>query len=169
MNAQSPWKMYLPVGECIITLEDVALQLGLHIDGRPITGRTYYDWEQMCAKYIGVVPLENSLVGSTLKLKWLKEHMLTLPAEPIPQKLADHRRAYLLGLICGLLMPGKSADRVHLMYLPLSGDFDRADRRCLGAVVLQMQDGNDGDAERKTQRSVALSIFVTDNNNEDNK
>ncbi|KAG4926985.1 hypothetical protein JHK85_053471 [Glycine max] len=26
---------HLPVGECIITLEDVALQLGLHVDGRP--------------------------------------------------------------------------------------------------------------------------------------
>ena len=34
---------HLPVGECTITLEDVALQLGLRIDGRPVTGPTYYD------------------------------------------------------------------------------------------------------------------------------
>ncbi|KAG4985766.1 hypothetical protein JHK86_033457 [Glycine max] len=36
---------YLLVGECIITLEGVSLQLGLCIDGKPVTGPTYYDWE----------------------------------------------------------------------------------------------------------------------------
>ena len=33
---------HLLVNECTITLEDVALQLGLHIDGRPVTDPTYY-------------------------------------------------------------------------------------------------------------------------------
>ena len=51
---------YLLVGECIITLEGVSLQLGLCIDGKPVTGPTYYDWEQMCTEYIGVVPPENA-------------------------------------------------------------------------------------------------------------
>jgi len=35
--------LHLHVGECIITLEDVALQLGLCIDGRPVIGPTFYD------------------------------------------------------------------------------------------------------------------------------
>ena len=116
---------HLPVGECTITLEDVALQLGLHVDGRIVTSPTYYDWEQMCAKYIGVVPLENALVGSTLKLKWLKEHMLTLPAKPTPQQPAAHCRANILGMIGGELMPDKLGNRVHLMYLPLLADLDQ--------------------------------------------
>ena len=73
---------HLLVGECTIPLKDVALQLSLRIDGRPVTSSTYYDREQMCKKYIGVIPLENAQVGSTLKLMWLKEHMLTHPAEP---------------------------------------------------------------------------------------
>ena len=47
---------HLPIGECTITLEDVSLQLGLHVDGKPVTSPTYYDWEQMRAEYIGVVP-----------------------------------------------------------------------------------------------------------------
>jgi len=34
---------HLSVGECTITLEDVALQLGIRVDDRPITGATYYD------------------------------------------------------------------------------------------------------------------------------
>ena len=117
---------HLLVGECTITLEDVALQLCLHVDDGPIIGPTYYDWEQMCVEYIGVVPLENALVGSTLKLKWLKEHMLTLLAKPTPQKLAGHCREYILGLIGGVLMSDKSGNIVQLMYLPLLAYFDRA-------------------------------------------
>jgi len=46
--------------------------------------------------------------GITLKLKWLKENMLTLPVEPTPQQLAAHYRAYILGLIGGVLMLDKS-------------------------------------------------------------
>jgi len=34
---------HLHVGECIITSEDVALQLGLRIDEKPVIGLTYYD------------------------------------------------------------------------------------------------------------------------------
>ena len=60
---------HLFVGECTIILEDVSLQLGLRVDGRPITGPTYYDWEQVCVEYIGVVPPKHALIGSTLKLK----------------------------------------------------------------------------------------------------
>ena len=44
-------------------LDDVTLQLGLRVDGRPVTGPTYYDWEQMCTEYIVAIPLENVLVG----------------------------------------------------------------------------------------------------------
>ncbi|KAL5163109.1 Serine/threonine-protein phosphatase 7 long form [Glycine soja] len=47
---------HLPIGECTITLEDVALLLGLHVDGTPITGPIYFDWEKICTKYISVVP-----------------------------------------------------------------------------------------------------------------
>ena len=39
---------HLPIGECIIILEDVALQLGLRINGKTVTSSTYYDWKQMC-------------------------------------------------------------------------------------------------------------------------
>ena len=52
------------VGECTIPLEDIALQLGLHVDGRPVIGPTYYDWEQICMEYISVVLLENALVNA---------------------------------------------------------------------------------------------------------
>jgi len=91
----------------------------------PVISLTYYDLEEMYVEYIGVVPPENALVGSTLKLKWLKEHMLTLPVESTPQQLTGHCRACILELISGVLIPYKSRKRVHLMYLPLLAYFDR--------------------------------------------
>jgi len=56
-----PWRpkthtFHLPIGECTITLEDVALQLGIRVGGRPVTDATYYDWEEMCEQYLSVVP-----------------------------------------------------------------------------------------------------------------
>ncbi|KAH1247060.1 hypothetical protein GmHk_06G017038 [Glycine max] len=48
--------------------------------------------------------------------------MLTLLAEPTPQQLTGHCRAYILWFIGGMLMPHKSRNRVHQMYLSLLAD-----------------------------------------------
>ena len=49
------------------------------MDDRPITGATYYDWEEMCEQYLGVVlPKGETIVGSTFKLKWLQDNMSPL-------------------------------------------------------------------------------------------
>ena len=40
-------------------------------------------------------------MGSTLKLNWLKENMLTLLVEPTPPKLVVHCKTYIFGLIGG--------------------------------------------------------------------
>ena len=46
------------------------------MDDRPITGATYYDWEEMYEQYLGVVlPKGETIVGSTFKLKWLQDNM----------------------------------------------------------------------------------------------
>ena len=79
----------------------------------------------MCAKYIGVITPKNALVWSTLNLKWLKENMLTFPIGPTPQQLTTHCRAYMLGLISGVLMLDKSGKRVYLMYLPMLADLEQ--------------------------------------------
>lgn len=38
---------HLPVGECTITLEDVSLQLGLRVNGIPVSGPSMLDWIRM--------------------------------------------------------------------------------------------------------------------------
>ncbi|XP_019427268.1 PREDICTED: serine/threonine-protein phosphatase 7 long form homolog [Lupinus angustifolius] len=39
---------HFPNGECTITLEDVAYQLGIPIDGKAVTGDTSLDWGDLC-------------------------------------------------------------------------------------------------------------------------
>ncbi|XP_028201823.1 serine/threonine-protein phosphatase 7 long form homolog [Glycine soja] len=93
---------HLPVRECTFTLEDVALQLDIRVDGRPINGATYYDWEEMCEQYLGVVPLKGeAIVDSAIKLKWLQDDMPLLPVEPTQQQLEVYCRGYILRLIVG--------------------------------------------------------------------
>jgi len=104
--------------ERTITLQDISLQLGLNLDGPPIVGPTMCDWEKMCDTYLGVAPVKGeSLIGSQVKLKWLIENMLPLGEEPTEEQLHTHYRAYILGLIGGVLMLDRTGNKVHLMYL----------------------------------------------------
>lgn len=130
---------HLPVGECTITLEDVALQLGITVDGRPVTGATYYDWDDVCQQYLGVVPPKGeAIISSAIKIKWLQDNMPPLPVEPTQQRLEAHCRAYILRLIGGVLMPDKTGNRVHLMYLTLLGDLERVRHYSWGSACLAL-------------------------------
>ncbi|KAF1872748.1 hypothetical protein Lal_00016585 [Lupinus albus] len=42
---------HLPHGECTITLEDVSLQIGVNVNGLPLAGPTYFDWNEICEDY----------------------------------------------------------------------------------------------------------------------
>ncbi|KAA3487678.1 serine/threonine-protein phosphatase 7 long form-like protein [Gossypium australe] len=47
-------KFYLPCGECTITLEDVALQLGLLVDGPAVMGPVIIpSKEDLCEAFLG--------------------------------------------------------------------------------------------------------------------
>ncbi|XP_027362864.1 protein MAIN-LIKE 2-like [Abrus precatorius] len=99
---------HFPTGECTITLEDVALQLGLRVDGLS----TMFDWEEMCDTYLGILPVKGeSLIGSMLKLKWLKDNMLPLPEKSSEEEVHACCRAYILYLIGGIFMPDKTGNK----------------------------------------------------------
>ncbi|RYQ97483.1 hypothetical protein Ahy_B08g093531 [Arachis hypogaea] len=66
---------HLPIGECAVTLEDVALILGLPIDGLPVTGMTMSSFEAMeaeCLLQFGVAPRKEDCRSSYIKLTWLR-------------------------------------------------------------------------------------------------
>jgi len=49
----------------------------------------------MCDTYLGVAPMKGeSLIGSQVKLKWLRENMLPLGEEPTEQQLHAQCRTY---------------------------------------------------------------------------
>ncbi|RYQ90871.1 hypothetical protein Ahy_B09g096833 [Arachis hypogaea] len=67
---------HLPVGECAVTLEDVALILGLPTDGLPVTGMTISSFETLeaeCLHQFGVAPRKSDCRGSYIKLTWLRD------------------------------------------------------------------------------------------------
>ncbi|KAL6342251.1 hypothetical protein AAG906_006874 [Vitis piasezkii] len=89
---------HLPQGECTITLQDIAMLIGLPVDGDVVTGSTCLDWRRSSF------------------LLWHRD----LDEESIQR----YTRAYILQLIGGFLFSGKSSDKVHLMFLPLLEDFE---------------------------------------------
>ncbi|KAF1871833.1 hypothetical protein Lal_00020628, partial [Lupinus albus] len=103
---------HLPCGECAVTLEDVSLQLGVSVTGRPVTGPTYFDWDEMCGELLGNVPIfEEDMRGCELK-------------------------ARIIYIVRGKLLPDKSNSRVHLMYLHILRDLSRVCRYKWGSACL---------------------------------
>ncbi|XP_020967059.1 uncharacterized protein LOC110266542 [Arachis ipaensis] len=66
---------HLPIGECTVTLEDVAVILGLPTNGLPVTGMTLSSFEALegeCFHQFGVAPRKADCRGSGIKLTWLR-------------------------------------------------------------------------------------------------
>ncbi|KAF1874095.1 hypothetical protein Lal_00041539 [Lupinus albus] len=113
---------HLPIGECTVTLEDVAYQLGLPIDGNIVTEPTNMDWNVVCHNLLGAVPNERQIVGQRIQMSWLDSTFQQLPDDATEIVIDQHARAFILRMIGGFLMPDTSGSRVHLMYLLLLED-----------------------------------------------
>ncbi|KAK5819398.1 hypothetical protein PVK06_024396 [Gossypium arboreum] len=94
---------HLPYGECTITLEDVALQLGLPVikGAAIILGK-----EDLCATLLGKVP--NKFDGGWISMNWLVKKFDKLSVDAIEVVKEQYTRAFILLLIGGILMPNKS-------------------------------------------------------------
>ncbi|QHO37920.1 uncharacterized protein DS421_4g115770 [Arachis hypogaea] len=73
---------HFPIGECSVTLEDVAVIFGLPTNGLPVTGPSMSSYEALeveCLHHFGVAPRKTECRGSFVKLTWfrrLKEHIV---------------------------------------------------------------------------------------------
>ncbi|KAK8717420.1 hypothetical protein V6N13_044689 [Hibiscus sabdariffa] len=90
----------MPCGECTITLEDVAFQLGVPISGRPIIAQNKEAVEITCYRHLGKVPDKTDIDGKRVKLTWLKS-AFELDGNSSDQDVRCAARAYILLLIRG--------------------------------------------------------------------
>ncbi|KAF1873038.1 hypothetical protein Lal_00016157 [Lupinus albus] len=127
---------HLPIRECTVTLEDVAYQLGLPIDGNIVTGPTNMDWNVVCHNLLGAVPNERQIVGQRIQMSWLDSTFQQLPDDATEVVIDQHARAFILRMIGGFLMPDTSGSRVHLMYLLLLEDLSETYQYSWGSAVL---------------------------------
>ncbi|XP_027363043.1 serine/threonine-protein phosphatase 7 long form homolog [Abrus precatorius] len=128
---------HMPHGECAITLQDIAIQMGLRIDGRPVIAPTGGDRAQIVEDLLGIRPPNSAFMGSSLKLTWLDEHFshVWLHNQNLIQ-LTRFARAYILRLIGGFMLADHSSSRVPVRYLPLLEDLEITGQYSWGSAAL---------------------------------
>lgn len=129
---QETHTFHLVVGEATVTLQDVAVLLGLRVHGRAVTGPPHDDWAGLAEELLGVRPGVDEvsgkpvLDGSFLRTTWLRRHFSQLPAGADDITVQRYSRAYILALLGSILFADKSGDSVSLFYLPILRDLDAA-------------------------------------------
>ncbi|KAK5784356.1 hypothetical protein PVK06_038879 [Gossypium arboreum] len=79
---------HLSCGACTVTLEDVALQLGLPIDGSSVTGvSAIAEPTALCYSLLGASPGDDESNLSGLKFTWLKAKFQHLPDNATEEEL----------------------------------------------------------------------------------
>jgi hypothetical protein len=133
---------WFPCGETTITLEDVAMIMGLRADGMAVTGRTTFAGDEaadLCREMLGSTPqgrreIEGNFILDTFiedRFRWLNP----LATEAVKQQYA---RAYILMLFSRRLFPSPASNRVHVKFLHLMRDksFAQLGEYSWGSAVL---------------------------------
>ncbi|KAH1046401.1 hypothetical protein J1N35_037185 [Gossypium stocksii] len=112
--------------ECTITLEDVALQLSLPVDGPIITGSAIVPSKVgLCQSLLGKV--SDKFEGSRILMNWLKDNFNEFLEDleyQMKEAITQYAQAYIMRLIGGILMPNKSCNLVHIRWLLHLVDFN---------------------------------------------
>ncbi|KAL6313053.1 hypothetical protein AAG906_025798 [Vitis piasezkii] len=86
-----------------ITLQDVAVILGLCIHGLPITGTCDIDWSLLCYELLGVTPPTYEIKRSAISTRWLC-HQFSHPLVDSDDAILErYAQAFILGLIVVVL------------------------------------------------------------------
>ncbi|QHO20647.1 uncharacterized protein DS421_11g339810 [Arachis hypogaea] len=136
---------HMAFGECTITLQDVAYQLGLPIDGAPVNecltefenlmehGRPAWVWFR---ELFGELPPQSKVKQMTVCYTWFHERFRVLPADASDETVRIYARAYILMLLSSQLFADKNANRVHLRWLPYLASLDDLGRYSWGSAAL---------------------------------
>ncbi|KAL8115534.1 hypothetical protein AgCh_022148 [Apium graveolens] len=132
---------HLPMREVTITLQDVAVLLGLPIDGRalivdyiPGPGDALLD---LVASIFGTAPPSTFLNGARTSCSFFSSLTPRILPETASLDEVMHRtRCYIVHLIAGVLFTDTSGGYIHPMYLPFLRDLDSCGEYAWGDAVL---------------------------------
>ena len=93
---------HVPVGEMTITLQDVAIILGLRIDGPTVIRTCVFDVAK-CGELLGVTPPTNALSGSAISIWWLCDQLSTPTPDADEVALEWSARGFILALMGSFL------------------------------------------------------------------
>ncbi|RYR65944.1 hypothetical protein Ahy_A03g011869 isoform A [Arachis hypogaea] len=120
------YTFHMPFGECTITLQDVAYQLGLLVDGLPVS-RCLKDFEKRqtgVGELFGGLPPQNKVKQYTIHFTWFHERFTVLPNDATEETVRIYARAYIMMLLSTQLFGDKSGNRVHIWWLSFVARLD---------------------------------------------
>ena len=106
----------------MITLQDVAIILGICIDGPAVTGTCVFDVAELCRELLGVTPSVHALRGSAISIRWLCDQLSTPAPNADEVTLERSARDFILALMGSFLFADKKGVHIHLCFLPLLRD-----------------------------------------------
>ncbi|RYR05117.1 hypothetical protein Ahy_B06g084971 isoform G [Arachis hypogaea] len=136
---------HMPFGECTITLQDVAYQLGLPVDGRYVSGclsefHIYIDggrppwvWFQ---ELLGVIPPPSQVQKYALNCSWFQETFGECPEDADDDTVRRYVRAYIMMLLGTQLFADKSGNRIHIRWLPYVARLEELGAYSWGSAAL---------------------------------
>ena len=127
---------HVPVGEMTITLQDVAIILGLRIDGPAVTGTCVLDVTELCGELLDVTPPADALRGSAISIRWLCDQLSTLALDADEVTLERSALGFILVLMGSFLFADKKGVHVHLCFLLLLRDLTHIATYSWGGAVL---------------------------------
>ncbi|XP_027346453.1 serine/threonine-protein phosphatase 7 long form homolog [Abrus precatorius] len=97
-------------GEYTITFQDIAIQIGLRIDGKAVIAAVRGNKAQIMEDLLGIRPLDDAFMGSGLKLSWLDQHFTHVAMHNHNElQLTRFARAYILRLIGDFMLADHSS------------------------------------------------------------
>ena len=120
----------------MITLQDVAILLGLRTDGPAVTGTYMLDVAELCGELLGVTSPVDALRGLTISIRWLCQQLSTQGPDADEVDLERSARGFILALIGSFLFPEKKGAHVYLCFLPLFRDLTLTSTYSWGGAVL---------------------------------
>ena len=110
------------VGEMTITLQDVAIILGLRINCVAVTRTCVLNVEDLCEELLGVTPPAHALRGSAISIRWLCDQLSISTPNADEVALERSARDFILALMGSFLFADKKGVHVHLCFLSLLRD-----------------------------------------------